>query len=54
MKKQGLRDAGLFLVSAVAVHVVVIFLVFARGDVVDPVLVVEVPFHRLLDAFLKL
>ena len=36
------------------IHVLVILLVVAAGDVVQPFLVVEVPAHRLLDAFLEL
>lgn len=40
--------------SAILVHVVVIFLVVAGGDVVHPVLIVEIPADGLLDAFLEL
>ena len=38
----------------VPVHFFVILFVVAAGDVVEPFLVVEVPAHRLLDAFLEL
>ena len=38
----------------VPVHFLVILLVVAAGNVVEPFLVVEVPAHRLLDAFLEL
>ena len=36
------------------VHVVVVVLVVARGDVVEPLLVVQIPAHGFLDALLKL
>lgn len=36
------------------IHVLVVTLVVAAGHVVEPVLVVEVPAHRLFDAFFKL
>lgn len=36
------------------VHFLVVALVVAAGDVVHPVLVVEVPPHGLFDALLKL
>ena len=39
---------------SVFIHVVVVLLVVARGDVVHPFLVVQVPTDGLLDAFLKL
>ncbi len=38
----------------VPVHFFVILLVVAAGDVVEPFLVVKVPAHRPLDAFLEL
>ena len=38
----------------ILIHRFVILLVVAAGDVVEPFLVVEVPAHRLLDAFLEL
>ena len=38
----------------VFIHGFVVFLVFARGDVVHPFLVVEVPAHGLFDAFFEL
>ncbi len=38
----------------IPVHFLVILLVVAAGDVVEPFLVVKVPAHRLLDAFLEL
>ena len=38
----------------VPVHFFVILLVVAAGDVVQPFLVIEVPAHRLLDAFFEL
>ena len=40
--------------STLAVHRVVILLVVARGDIVEPLLIVEIPADGLLDAFLKL
>lgn len=40
--------------SAVFVHVVVVALVVSGGDVVHPVLMIEVPADGLLDALLKL
>ena len=40
--------------STVLIHLLVILFVFSRGDVVHPVLVVEIPAHGLLDPFLKL
>ena len=36
------------------IHFVVVFLILARGNIVHPLLVVEIPAHSLLDAFLKL
>ena len=39
---------------SIPVHFLVILLVVAARDVVEPFLVVEVPAYRLLDAFLKL
>ena len=38
----------------VRIHVVVVLLVIARGNVVHPFLVLEIPFHGLLDSLLKL
>ena len=38
----------------VAVHVLVIFLIVARGYIVHPFLVVEIPFHGFLDALFEL
>lgn len=40
--------------SAVAVHVFVVGLVGAGGDVVGPVLMVKIPLHGFLDALLEL
>ncbi len=42
------------MLLAVLIHVVVVVLVVAGGDIVQPFLVVEIPAHGLLDAFLKL
>ena len=39
---------------SVGIHIVVVALIVAGEDVVRPRLVVEVPLHGLLDAFLKL
>ena len=38
----------------VRIHVVIVLLVIARGNVVHPFLVLEIPFHGLLDSLLKL
>ena len=43
----------LWLLS-VGIHVFVILFVFARGDVVEPLFVVEIPLHGFLYSFLKL
>ena len=39
---------------AILVHALVVFLVLARGDVVHPILMVEVPADGLLDALFEL
>ena len=39
---------------SVLIHVVVVLLVVARGDIVEPFLVVEIPADGLLNAFLEL
>ena len=41
-------------ILSVFIHLLVIFLVLAGGDVVKPCLVVEIPFHGFFNAFLKL
>src|SRR5574344_1259033 len=43
-----------FISSAILVHVFVIILIVARGHVVEPLLVLEIPLHGLLDALFKL
>ena len=40
--------------STVAVHLLIVFFVLAGGDVVHPLLVVEIPAYRLLDSLLEL
>ena len=34
-----------------AVHVLIVFLIIAAGDAIHPVLMLEIPFDRLPDAF---
>ena len=59
MKKGRIRKDVAFLCLlkdglSVFVHIVVIFLIFSRSDAVHPFLIIEIPAHSLLDAFLKL
>ena len=42
------------LFLSIFIHVVVVLLVITRGHVVHPFLVLEIPFHSLLDSLLKL
>ena len=41
-------------ILTVRIHVVVVLLVIARGYIVHPFLIIEIPFYGLLDSLLKL
>lgn len=47
-----MTDLGYSL--SLSIHLFVVLFVFARGDVVHPLLVVEIPAHSFFDAFFKL
>ena len=52
--RENLHNSSFVTRYSVAVHFLVIALVITAGDVVEPLLVVEVPAHGLFDPFLEL
>ena len=38
----------------ILIHIIIVVLVVAAGDIVEPLLIVEIPFHSLLNTLFKL